>query len=277
MKAVILNQTNAVNNYTYTYRFPNPVEFKNNQLAVASVSMYYSWPNICSATTNGRYNNDQFSYTWIDGAVVSVDLPDGFYDVSALNAFLQSTMVANNHYMIDASGNYVYYLELQTNASRYAVQFNAYPVPTSLPTGWTKPGAWAYPNPTKTPTITILSTNNFGTVIGFNAGTYPSSVQNTTYSKVSDFVPQITPVSAVLITCSLVDNRYSIPNNIVYSFSPNVTYGSQIQLQQQGEFTWVDVQDGQQQSLTVTFLDQNKNPLPLLDTNIVILLSIRGE
>jgi hypothetical protein len=183
-------------------------------------------------------------------------------------------MVTNSHYLLNGSGDYVYYLEFEENVSRYAVQLNSYAVPTALPTGWSKPGAWTLPVAAKTPQVTILSSNAFNKVIGFTAGTYPSPTQSTTYSKISDTVPQVTPVSSVILTCSIVDNRFSIPDNIIYSFAPNVTYGSQIQVQP-SELTWVDIQDGQHNSLTLKFLDQNKNPLEILDTNLVVLLSIR--
>lgn len=279
MKTLIVNGTNLVSgtgNSTYKYDLPNGVSFKSQQLAVASINMYYSWPNITSSTTGGKYNNNSFTYTWIDGTVVTINMPDGFYDVSTLNAYLQSQMVANTHYLINASSDYVYYLEFQENTSRYAVQFNSYAVPTSLPTGWSNPGAWTLPVAAKTPQITISSTNNFYKIIGFNSGTYPSPTQTTTYSKISDITPQVTPVSSVIMTCSIVDNRYSIPDSIIYSFAPNTTYGSQIQVQP-SELTWVDIQDGQQQSLTINFLDQEKNRLPILDTNLVILLSIRDK
>ena len=276
MKTLIINSNNAVNNYTYKYDLPNGVQFTNQQLAVSSINMYYCWPNITSSGTNGSYNNNSYTYTWVDGTTKTVTMPDGFYDVSTLNAYLQSQMVANTHYLINASGDYVYYLEFQENTSRYAVQLNSYPVPTALPTGWSNPGVWSLPVTAKTPQLTVLSTNNFYKVIGFTAGTYPTPTQSTTYSKVSDITPQITPVSSVILTCSIADNRYSIPDNIIFSFAPNVTYGSQIQVQP-SELTWVDIQDGQQQSLTVTFLDQNKNPLPILDTNLVILFSIREK
>jgi hypothetical protein len=279
MKTLIVNGTNVVsgtNNASYKYDLPNGVEFKNQQLAVASINMYYSWPNITTATTNGGYDNNSFTYTWVDGTTKTVTMPDGFYDVSTLNAYLQSQMVANTHYLTNASSEYVYYLEFKENTSRYAVQLNSYAVPGTLPTSWTKPGTWALTN--ATPQVTILTTNNFYKVIGFTASAtaYPTPVQTTTYSHISDFTPQVTPVSSVIMTCSIVDNKYSIPDNIVYSFAPTVTYGSQIQIQP-SEFTWVDIQDGQCNSLTVTFLDQDKDRLPIQDSNLVILFSIREK
>ena len=53
MNTIVLNSTNIVsgsNNSSLTYRFPNSVTFDDHQVAVQSVSMYYSWTNI-NATT----------------------------------------------------------------------------------------------------------------------------------------------------------------------------------------------------------------------------------
>jgi hypothetical protein len=283
MKTLIINGNNVVAgtaNSTYKYDLPNGVQFKNQQIAVSSVNMFYSWPNISTASTYGNYNNNTYTYTWTDGSVNTVTMPDGFYDVSTLNAYLQSVMVTNTHYLTDSSGDYVYYLEWQENSSRYSVQLNSYAVPSSLPTGYSNPGSWSLPTSAKTPQVTISSSNNFYKVIGFDSGTYPFSTQSTTYSKLSanfSRVPQVTPVSSVIMTCSIVDNRYSIPDSIIYSFAPeNVTYGSQITIQPP-EMTWVDIQDGQFNSVTIVFLDQDKNRLPIIDTNLVILFSIREK
>jgi len=45
---IVLNQNNLINNEnnTFVYKFPNSVQFPNHQIAVQSISMYYSWTNI---------------------------------------------------------------------------------------------------------------------------------------------------------------------------------------------------------------------------------------
>ena len=59
MIVIVLNQNNLVpdgQNNKLVYKFPNSVLFKNNSIAVSSVSMYYSWFNISSI-----YNNNKFT------------------------------------------------------------------------------------------------------------------------------------------------------------------------------------------------------------------------
>lgn len=266
MKTIILNSSNIVGgqNNQLVYAFPQgAVTFKNNRIGLSSLSIYYSWPNINSS-------NGGWSYTWVDGTVVDITLPPGFYDVKAMNAYLQSKMVDNSHYLVDSAGNFVYYLELATNATFYAVQLNSYPVPTALPVGWTKPGAWAFPGVARTPQLTIGS---LSPLLGITADIYPLVPQATAYSILSTVAPQITPVSSVLMSCSLINNDLSVPSNLLYSFSPNVGYGSLISVVP-SEPVMSAIQDGQYANFQIRFFDQDLNPLTILDPNMVLLLQI---
>ena len=61
MNTIVLNSTNIVsgsNNSSLTYRFPNSVTFDDHQVAVQSVSLYYSWQNI----NNTTLKNNTFSF-----------------------------------------------------------------------------------------------------------------------------------------------------------------------------------------------------------------------
>lgn len=284
MKTLIINGENLVSgpyNDTYKYNFPiGSVEFKNDQVAVSAIYMYYSWFNITSATTGSMYNNNVFQYVWYDNAgssTYTVTLPDGYYEVSDINAYLQSQMVANGHYLLDSNGDYVYYLELVTNTTYYAVQFNSYPIPTSLPSGYTNPASITFPATATTPQIIISSTNNFKDVLGFDAGTYPSPTQTTNYSKLSDYTPQVSPVSSLILSCTLLNNRYAIPSTLLYSFSPaGVSFGSLINITPP-EMSFVDIQDGSYTDFTIEFRDQSLNRIAINDTNLVIMLTIKDK
>ena len=286
MRTIVINSTNCVpqtsgstvDNSNFVYTFPISAEFKNEEIAVSSISLYYSWFSITSAL-----GNNTFTYTWYGPAGAlgpyTVTVPDGFYTVGQLNAYLQSVMISNGHYLITASGQYVYYLEFAENSSRYSVQFNSYALPTAAQAaalGYTAPGTWpGYVAAPTTPQITI-SSNAFRSIIGFNAGTYPTPVQATNYSKISDFTPQVSPVQSILISCSLVSNPLAIPNNIIYSLTPNVEFGSLI-TPNISNMIWNETLNGYFTSFRIQFLDQNFNPLYLRDTNLVVVLSIRPK
>ena len=79
MRTLILNQSNIVpntNNSVLEYTFPagNIHIVKGQKLALGSLTMYYSTFNITTT-----YNNNQYQYVWVDGSVVSVSIPNGFY------------------------------------------------------------------------------------------------------------------------------------------------------------------------------------------------------
>jgi len=275
MKTLVINGTDVVSgdNSRYVYTFPVSATFDNHEVAVSSLSLYYSWFNITSTLTNNT-----FSYTWPVGAVtISVTVPNGFYTCAQLNAYLQSVMITNNHYLINSTGDYVYYLELVENSSVYGIQFNSYPIPTVLPAGYTAPAGWTgYPAVASTPQLTIPSTN-IRYILGFNAGTYPAVVQATNYSKTSDFTPQFSPVQSCLVSCSLVNNTLAVPPNIIYAFAPtDVTFGSIIS-PSIPSLIWNEVTVGTFPNFQIQFLDQNYNALPINDTNLVVVLSIRKK
>lgn len=277
MKTIILNSTNIVsgsNNSQFIYNFPaGGVNFQKEEIAVSNISIFYSWFNINSSL----YNNNIFKYYW-QGTPYTVTIPNGNYQISELNEYLQYIMIQNNHYLINSSGQYVYYLELQLNISQYAVQFNAFPIPTSLPSGWTAPSGWSgYPVTTETPQIEILSTNNFKDIIGFNAGIYPNPVQSTNYSKLSDYSPQVSPISSMVMECNLINNNLSIPSKLLYAFTvQNVSFGEVLNISVP-EYSWNDISDGWYNSLQLEFKDQNLRNVQIKDNQIVILLVIKKK
>lgn len=277
---IILNESNLIatsNNNVYEYKFPNgSAEFKGARLALQSVQMYYSWFNISSSRGNNEF---KFIHPVAAGyTTYTVTIPDGYYSIPALNSYLQNFLIANNLYLADPAGDYVYYLEIVENPTIYAVQLNTYLVPTALPGGgWTDPsGLFSFPAVSETPQLIVPSTN-FTNLIGFNPGTYPAAPSAVDYSKASDYTPQISPVSSIILTCNLLENVYSNPQTILYSFSPaGITFGGLIDLKPP-EYSFVNIQSGTFWTLRVEFLDQLFNPLPIKDTNLVITLLIKHE
>jgi hypothetical protein len=285
MRTLILNSTNIVentNNSVFEYSFPagNVTFKKGSKAALASVQMYYSTFNLTAA--NG---NNTFTYTWIDATVVTVTFPDGFYDVDGINDYLHSVMVTNGHYLVSVStGDYYYFINFNTNANRYAIQVDffpigqdlyatpsAYTIPTGTSTLWTNPSAGANE---KTPTITIPATN-FRNVIGFAAGTFGTQATGTatSLSVLSTTVPQVTPLSSFVITCSLLQNNYAVPNSLLYSFSPQGTFGDQFTIAP-NQYSFIDIQGGIYNTFRIQFLDQDLKPVIIEDPQMVILIVI---
>jgi hypothetical protein len=273
MKTLILNSSNIVsgsNNSELVYSFPSgSVQFQNDEVAVSTISMYYSWFNIDSTL----YGNNVYQYRWL-GSTFTVTIPNGNYSIAQLNAYLQFVMIQNGHYLVNSSSQNVYYLEFTINPSLYVIEFTAYPIPTALPLGWSNPAAVVFPLVAETPQVIILS-NGFRDIIGFNSGTYPPVVQSTTYTKTSDFTPQVTPVNSLVMECSLINNNLSIPSRLLFSFTPQNTSFGAIMTIQPPEYTWNSIQNGFYNQFSIKFLDQNLRNVKIQDPQIVVLLAIK--
>jgi hypothetical protein len=294
MKTLILNSRNIKansGNSIFVYQFPTGAfQVKDDYIAVAEISMYWSAFNITSA-----YRNNQFSYTWVDGSVHQVIFPDGYYEVSQINEFLQFTMIGNGHYLVNtSSGDFVYLLEMVINQSQYAVQINNYIISATIATsnGWTLPASptWVLPTNPILPYITILATNNFGLLVGYEAGQYPagtitgtppSQVQTPAFtsaqSELSQLAPQITPYSSVLVFCSLVNNTAVVPSQLLFSFTPTDAGFGALQNFKTYEFAWNKCSDGSYPQFTIEFRDQLGNALVFEDPNTLITLCLKNR
>jgi len=273
---IVLNSSNIINpnngNNTLVYPFPNSVSFPHHEIAIQSVSMYYAWANISSALGNNR-----FTYNMNNGeGVQQVVIPDGLYEISTINEYFQSVMIANGDYLINASGLNVYYAEMVVNATLYAVQVNTFPIPTTLPSGWTAPSGWVFPGTAnRQPTLTFPA--NFSSIVGFTAGfATAGNGLSTNYSVVSTTAPQVQPNPNVYLAISNIANPYAVPSSIIYAIAPNVDFGSQI-IEVPPQFAWNSLLQGTYAEIRLTILGTNFQPLPILDPNMTILLAIRNK
>lgn len=293
MKTLILNSQNVVansGNSKYIYNFPQGGYTMNEDLiAVQEISMYFSAFNITAA-----YENNSFSYIWVDGTVNQVNIPDSFLQLVDINAFMRSVMYGNGHYMIASTGD-VYFLEMVINQSQYAVQVNNYLISATIATanGWTLPASptWVLPTNPILPYLVVPATNNFGLVIGFEAGQYPAGVITgvppaqvqtpaftSSQSELSTKAPQITPYSSFLVFCSLVNNRAVIPSQLFFSFTPTDTsFGALQTYQPNAELGWNKVENGTYNSFIVEFRDQFGGQVAFQDPNTLITLYTKNK
>lgn len=284
---IVLNSSNILsgsNNSTLVYNFPNSVTFDTHQIAVQSVSMYYSWTNI----NNTTLQNNVFTYTWVVAGVTTtytVTIPTGLYEISDINSYLQFVFIQNGHYLINATGKYIYYAEFLVNPSQYSINIITYPVPTSLPSGWSVPvanpqtGALAWPGfPTTffNPLITIPA--KFNLIVGYSAGftTSQNTGLNTVLTYNSSISPQVAPNPNCLITVSNISNIYASPSSVIFNINANVGFGELI-ISEPSEYAFNDLLKGTVNSLFIRLIGADGNSLNILDPNITILLLIRKK
>ena len=297
MFILVFNQSNIVQdgqNNKLVYRFPNSVLLTDKYISISNISMFYSWFNITNST-----NNNKYSYTWVHGVTTNtynITIPDGLYEIIALNDFLQFNFIENNTYWIASNGDYIYPFEFLVNVSRYAVQINTYLIPTSLPVGASIPvGFPGWPATTQNCTVTIPTALNqiIGYPINFTtnanvANAYVPPVPATastnyatknsigTLSYLSSVAPQVQPNNTVLFSLSNINNPYSQPSSIIYSINPSVAVGQQISVSPPN-FMWNKMIDGTYNELRLTLLGNNLQPLIINDPNMTFLLTIRDK
>jgi len=307
MRTLILNSSNIVantNNSVLKYNFPaGNVEFvKGQKVALANLSMYYSTFNITST-----YGNNKMGYKWVDNTEITITMPDGFYTIDDINNYLHQIMIYNGHYLVNNdTSQYVYFITIGANASTYTFEINCFPMNATTyvigsgtgkyTLGTKQPSStaptWVVPTANIVPMLRIYAGQQ--DLLGFKAGYYPlgsptylqdaitgtppSQTQATPYAVVqaytSSSVPQIAPLSSFVLTCSLLNNNYAVPNSLLYAFSPTGTFGSQFNVAPSGQFSFIDVQPGQYASFTMTFLDQSLLPVAIQDPNMVLLIVI---
>jgi hypothetical protein len=84
-------------------------------------------------------------------------------------------------------------------------------------------------------------------------------------------------VNSVIIRCSLVNNPCTTPTDILDSFYPNTSFGSNITYTPNYE-KWIEANPGVFSSFELSFVDQNFNVIQAKDANVLInLLITTGE
>ena len=282
---LLLNSSNVIgsNNNTYQFKFiSGSFHSKNMEMAVGSLEIPYSWFNISSS-----YNNNKISITLpylATTTTLNITIPDGFYSTSDINNYIRLQCLNAGLYLVDSSGNYVYYFQVYTNTTYYTNTIILSLVPTALPSGYTRPatGFWStvsgngLPSTTSTPSFTLADSGSINTILGFKTGTYASSTSSS-QSINGTITPIGSTVNALVVRCNLLTNNIAMPSDILdtvpitsTSFGSNLTYNPPFQ-------KWINIRDGSYNSMTITFQDQNLNTLYANDPNLSMALLIRQK
>lgn len=249
----------------------NGLNLTGRRIGLKKLNMYYSWPNIRTTTTvtvGWRIGASYTNYTWTLPAL------SNYETVGVLNQSLQSFCIANGLYLINSTGNYVYYLELLANATTYKIHLNAYLVPTSLPVGFTAPSNFAgYPSVSVTPRMTIPAGSELISLLGFPAALYDGATTTTAFS--STYVPQLNPVSTIFLALNIASNDAPLngSSTIIQCFTTRgSTYGGMLEVAP-NEVSYYDIASNTN-NLEVMFYDQNMNPLYVGDPQITVHLEM---
>lgn len=278
MNTIILNSSHKDpnSNCRFVYNFPSNAKFATGDtIGVESLSLYNSIFNV-----EASRSNNTFSIIWNANTSVTYNftIPDGFYDIPALNYYIQYCCVQNKLYAINSAGNFVYFVELVIASTVYGCELRCLALPdqseaTSL--SYTAPSGatWSFhATLDRTPQF-IINTNAFGALFGFVAGTFPSSVLTTSQYISSTVTPTISPVSALVLTCNMVNSELSNPVNVFYSTDLSAPYG---EMMHSANATRLDIPifEGAYNSINIEFLSQTFERVVLHDFQLLLKLVI---
>ncbi len=268
---IILNSNNYVSNNTYRISLPTTVDLNTFECSLGNLQIYNSWYNISSAL-----NNQSFTLTMPSNATLNITIPAGAYQISDLNSYIQFRLIQAGYYITNTvSGQNTYYCNLQVSPTTYSIQFITYPIPTSLPAGFTSGGMTFPGSANQHMQMTILSTNNFKDILGYNIGTYPTVATNVgIQTKESNYIPNVSPISAIQMRLSCLSNPFSSNNQLLHVFT---TQGAAIgeSINASPNYEQFVPCSGSHQDLTVSFYDQLGRVVEILDKNLVIKLVFR--
>jgi len=282
-----INSSNVVgsNNNTYQFKFiSGSFHAKDMEISVGSLTIPYAWFNVSSA-----YNNNKISITFPYLATtkqLDITLPDGFYQISDINNYIQLQMIANGLYLVSPVGLNVYFFQMNVNVNYYNIQVIMSAVPTTVASGtysgyilptagyWSIVATNGLPTVSSTPSMTLASTGSIATMIGYASGTYPSTTNSQSLS--GSLTPVGSTVNALIMRCNLINNNLATPSDILDLVPINATFGSNITYNPSFQ-KWLSIGDGTYSSMTITFNDQNLNTLYSKDPNIALSLLIRKK
>jgi hypothetical protein len=186
-------------------------------------------------------------------------------------------MYDNYMYTVPSVGKVTYYLNLRVSSAQYANTVTTFSVPTTAeppPNGAT----WTALTGTQRSPIIYFGAK-LGILWGFNEEStdYTTGYGSTSLTSLttnSNITPQINPSQSIVLTCNAIRNGgIAFPSNFLYSLGIMASFGALIE-NPAHEVIYNKALVGSHLELEIKLFDQNMNPMYLLDTNSLIVLSI---
>lgn len=290
---IIINKNNYVNNNTYKVDLATNTDLNDYECALGNSFLYYSWYSISAKLGNNSFQliipNSGTTTT------VTYTIPDGAYNISTLNEWLEKQLISGGYYLRyagDASNvttgavrqPNIYPCKFQVNPATYSIQFISLGLPRTAdlvaPTfnGYVTGGFTLPTSANKSTQLVVASTNTFGAIIGYAAGTFGTGTVTTgsTETIESTLIPQVNPISSCEMRLSCLSNQFSKNSQLLHIFSnQGKRLGEQIDISPI-EHSFIPCA-GQHKTLTLNFYTNDGVPLDMLDPNITIKLIFRPK
>lgn len=280
---VKLDSTNLVQNglnNTWRYEFAgSSVNFRDVDIAVQSISLFCSDFNIDGLAFSNTSLKIEVP-TAATTSTISISLADGWYAYADINRQIQAALVSAGAYLIDSSGNNVYFIQISENSTYYSCQLDCSPTPTAIGS-YSRPSTGLYsltgtglPTTTHVPRL-IIDNAAFGSILGFSLGTYPTAPSTSATSLLSNSIPQVHPTSSYIVRCDLIKNDYVVGGDLLAAFDRGDATIGQLIRYQPSNYAWVKAHDGARASIKLSIWNQGDKPVHFRDTSVSIMLLLK--
>lgn len=297
--AVEITGENFVSGNLFQVQLPGNQDLNDYDCSVGSMYIYYSWFNISAALGNNVY---QLTLPIVGNPTLTITIDDGAYQISTLNNALQYYFYQNGYYLKNPTTlECFYFAAFVASPSNYKVDF----ITTAFPSSATSTDLTASPSlnsyvgitgsytaaatdaivgsaftnnwPTtanQSAQLGVLSTNTFGSIIGFASGTFPSvpTISGTTLTTQSTLVPNVNPIYCVQCRLSCVYSKFSTNSQFLHQFTNGDTAVGAL-INASPSYYRARPCIGIHNTLNFTLFDQNGTPLGFLDPNVSIELN----
>jgi len=212
---------------------------KKYEMSLLNLETYFSFPNIDATNNHLRYSPDGGD-SW-----VNVNVPEGCYEITDINDYLQRTMKENGHYDI---------ANAQPNVS---IEPNSNTLKSVLTIA---------PNYK----VDFMSDNSIRTVLGFNRWVYSDGYNE------SEQIVNIMNITTLRVTSDVIGASYTNGStaNVLYSFFPNVGPGYKI-IEVPTNLVYLPVTLSTISSMETKLTDQNGKLVNLRGEELSIRFHIR--
>ena len=202
-------------------------------VALSNLSIYYTWKNVKSSYNNNNNNKFKISVpTWSE----EFKLPDGSYSVSDIQDYFE--YILKKHIESVDNPSIRVYVNRIENRITFKIK-NGYYLELLTPE-----------------TMKLLG----------------STESKITKDKNGENVPYLEIVELVLVHCNLVNIDYQQDSRILYTFVPNKTFGSLLEISPTNQ-VFLKTFNSEFQEVKIWFTDQTSKPLELEDKiNITLII-----
>ena len=239
MDTIFMNSENSktLEHNVLVLKLTDKLDLRRGQktVALSNLSIYYTWKNVKSS-----YNNNKFKLsapTWSE----EFKLPDGSYSVSDIQDYFEYILKKHSESVDNPS------IRMYVNRIENRITFK-------IKSGY-------YLELLTPETMKLLGSTESIRMITIK-----------TKDKNGENVPHLEIVELVLVHCNLVNNDYQQDSRILYTFVPNKTFGSLLEISPTNQ-VFLKTFNSEFQEVKIWFTNQTSKPLELEDKiNITLII-----